>query len=148
MTFAWGIANDPDETQTTQMVQTKSDVRWHIEHLHRELKQVTGSEQCQCRTARAERTPIACCDAAGVSLKVKAIAMQTTVSAGKHLLVEALATGELRSPQMSAFQVIEAKNPGEKEGEPCPCSILPISDPIAGQAMCRGLCNLRANVTS
>src|SRR5258706_8394678 len=55
----WVIANDPDETQTTQMVQTKSDVRpksdvrWQIEQLHRELKQLTGSEKCQCRNARA-----------------------------------------------------------------------------------------------
>ncbi len=33
----------------------------HIEELHRGLKQLTGSEQCQCRAARAQRNHLACC---------------------------------------------------------------------------------------
>jgi len=102
----WGIANDPDDTQTTQMVQTKSDVRWQIEQLHRELKQLTGSEKCQCRKARAQRTHIACCYAAWVLLKAKAIAMQTTVSAVRTSVFKNWLRAELRSPQISAFNVI------------------------------------------
>ena len=102
----WVIANGPDETQTTQMVQTKSDVRWQIEHLHRELKQLTGSEKCQCRNARAQRTHIACCYAAWVSLKVKAIAMQIRVSAVRTSLFKNWLRAELRSPQFSAFTMI------------------------------------------
>ncbi len=108
----WVIANDPDETQTTQMVQTKSDVRpksdvrWQIEQLHRELKQLTGSEKCQCRNARAQRTHSACCYAAWVSLKVKAIAMPTIVSAVRTSLFKNWLRAELRSPQFSAFTVV------------------------------------------
>ena len=44
----------------------------HIEELHRGLKQLTGSEKCQCRAARAQRNHWACCYHAWVSLKVKA----------------------------------------------------------------------------
>jgi hypothetical protein len=34
-------------------------IRWKIEQLHREAKQVTGLERCQCRTARIQRNQIA-----------------------------------------------------------------------------------------
>jgi hypothetical protein len=89
-----------------QMVQTKSDVRWQIEQLHRELKQLTGSEKCQGRKARAQRTHCACGYAAWVSLKVKAIAMQTIVYAVRTSLFKNWLRAELRWPQISAFNVI------------------------------------------
>jgi hypothetical protein len=34
--------------------------RWKIEQFHREAKQLTGLEQCQCRKARIQRNHIAC----------------------------------------------------------------------------------------
>ena len=33
---------------------------WKIEEFHRELKQLTGIEDCQCRKARIQRHQIAC----------------------------------------------------------------------------------------
>lgn len=39
----WVIPNAPDETLTTQVAQTTSDVRWQVEDLHRDLKQLTGT---------------------------------------------------------------------------------------------------------
>ena len=68
----WVITNDPDEMLTTPVAQTTSDVRWQIEELHRGLQQLTGTAQCQCRSARSQRTHIACCYHAWVSLKVHA----------------------------------------------------------------------------
>jgi len=48
----WVITNDLDETLTTQVAEDMSDVRWQVEELHRGLKQLTGSERCQCRMGR------------------------------------------------------------------------------------------------
>jgi hypothetical protein len=33
---------------------------WKIEQFHRELKQLTGVEKCECRKARIQRNHIAC----------------------------------------------------------------------------------------
>ena len=51
----WVMTNDLDETMTAQVAQDTSDVRWQVEELHRGLKQLTGSEKCQWRGARAQR---------------------------------------------------------------------------------------------
>jgi hypothetical protein len=68
----WVVTNDPASTLTRQVVQDASDVRWQVEELHRSLKQLTGSERCQCRKARAQRNHLACCYHAWLSLKVQA----------------------------------------------------------------------------
>ena len=53
------LTNDltQDSTAETQEV---CAIRWKIEQLHREAKQVTGLETCQCRKARIQRNHIAC----------------------------------------------------------------------------------------
>jgi hypothetical protein len=55
----WVVTNDPaqDSTEATPEV---CGFRWKIEQLHRESKQVTGLEHCQCRQARLQRNPIGC----------------------------------------------------------------------------------------
>jgi hypothetical protein len=59
----------------TNAVQEVCDVRWKIEEFHRELKQLTAIEACQCRKARIQRNHIAC--ALLVWSRLKAIAYQT-----------------------------------------------------------------------
>lgn len=50
-----------DVTQhSTDDTQRACAIRWKIEQLHREAKQVTGLERCQCRVARIQRNHIAC----------------------------------------------------------------------------------------
>ncbi|MBF2096646.1 MAG: hypothetical protein IGR80_18070 [Synechococcales cyanobacterium K44_A2020_017] len=57
----WDGGRNIDITQTsTEAAQQESGVRWTIEAFHRELKQLTGVEACQCRKARIQRNPIAC----------------------------------------------------------------------------------------
>ena len=68
----WVIPNDLAETVTAQVAEEASDVRWQVEELPRGIKQLTGSEKCQGRAARAQRNHLACCYHAWVSLKVKA----------------------------------------------------------------------------
>jgi len=48
----WVISNHPAGTFTTSDIQNENAVRWQIEQLHRELKQLTGSEKCECRKGR------------------------------------------------------------------------------------------------
>lgn len=57
----WVITNDLSSTIKAQVVQDADDVRWQIEQLHRELKQLTGSEKCECRLQRSQRNHLACC---------------------------------------------------------------------------------------
>lgn len=50
-----------DKTQdSTQATTTICGVRWTIEVVHRELKQLTGIESCQCRKGRIQRNHIHC----------------------------------------------------------------------------------------
>lgn len=51
----WVITNDLDEIVTTQVTQEANDVRWQVGGFYRELKQLTGSEKCQCRKGRSQR---------------------------------------------------------------------------------------------
>lgn len=99
----WVITNCPDETLTTQVAQDVSDVRWQIEELHRGLKQLTGTEKCQCRKGRSQRNHLACCYHAWVSLKVKASALGKTLYQTKHDLLSDYLRAELRQPRIQAF---------------------------------------------
>lgn len=66
----WVITNRSPGSIDTLVVQKENQVCWRIEQLHRELKQLTGIEKCQCRKQRAQRTHMACCYQAWFSLKV------------------------------------------------------------------------------
>ena len=99
----WVITNCPDETLTTQVAQDANDVRWQIEELHRGLKQLTGTEKCQCRKGRSQRNHIACCYHAWLSLKVKAKALGKTLYQTKDDLLSDYLRAELTSPRIQAF---------------------------------------------
>jgi len=99
----WVITNCPDETLTTQAAQDVSDVRWQVEELHRGLKQLTGTEKCQCRKGRSQRNHLACCYHAWLSLKVKAKALGKTLYQTKHDLLSDYLRAELRQPRIQAF---------------------------------------------
>jgi hypothetical protein len=98
----WVITNDLDEALTAQVAEDSSDVRWQVEELHRGLKQLTGSEKCQCRAARAQRNHLACCYHAWVSLQVKAKELGQTLYALRSSLFNAYLRAELRHPRIVA----------------------------------------------
>lgn len=100
----WVITNCPDETLTAQVAQDANDVRWQVEELHRGLKQLTGSEKCQCRKARSQRNHLACCYHAWLSLKVKAKQLNKTLYQIKTDLLRDYLRAELRNPRIPAFQ--------------------------------------------
>ncbi len=49
------IATNDLSQDSTDVVQKVCKVRWKVEEFHRELKQLTGIESCQCRKGRIQR---------------------------------------------------------------------------------------------
>ena len=98
----WLITNELADTVTTQVAQDANDVRWQVEELHREFKQLTGSEKCQCRKARSQRNHLACCYHAWLSLKLYAQRMGQTVYQARTSLFSAYLRAELLCPTIPA----------------------------------------------
>jgi hypothetical protein len=96
----WIVTNDlaQDSTQDTQKV---SAVRWKIEEFHREAKQLTGIESCQCRSGRIQRNHIAC--ALLVWSRLKSLAYQSgqkTIYQIKHGLLREYLVQQLKNPSV------------------------------------------------
>lgn len=71
------VTNDLSQDSTGD-TRDQSAIRWKIEQFHREVKQVTGLESCQCRSQRAQRNHIAC--AMLVWVRLNHIAQETSRS--------------------------------------------------------------------
>jgi len=54
------IATNDFSENHTEGIKDICSVRWKIEEFHRELKQITGVESCQCRKAIIQKNHIAC----------------------------------------------------------------------------------------
>lgn len=98
----WIITNS-DAPLTTDDVQDADAIRWQGEQLHRELKQLTGIEKCQCRKQRAQRNHIACCYQAWLAIKVKATSLGKTLYALVNDLLYEFLRAELRDPRIPAL---------------------------------------------
>jgi SRSO17 transposase len=99
----WVITNHAPGSLSSQAVQDENALRWQIEQLHRELKQLTGSEKCECRKARSQRNHLACCYLAWLSLKVKALELDKTLYKIQHDLFSDYLRAELRHPRIPAL---------------------------------------------
>ena len=99
----WVMTNHPQGTFAASDIQKENAVRWQIEQLHRELKQLTDMEKCECRKARSQRNPIACAYLAWLSLKVKAQHWGKTLYAARRDLLSDYLRAELRDPRIPAF---------------------------------------------
>jgi hypothetical protein len=76
-------------------------LRWKIEQFHRETKQLTGLERCQCRKARIVRNHIACAILVWVRLKQVAWETRQTIYMVKKGLLSDYMRQQLRSPTVS-----------------------------------------------
>jgi len=101
----WVITNDPDSNLTVDVVRGRNDVRWDVECFHRELKQLTGIEKCQCRAAWAQRNHIACCYHAWLALKVHASKLKKTLYRAKNELLSDYLRAELKQPHIRALNL-------------------------------------------
>jgi hypothetical protein len=91
------VTNDMAQASTAA-VQEVCGWRWKIEQFHRETKQVTGLEGCQCRKARIVRNHIGCAILVWVCLKRVAQEAQTTIYQVKHGLLSDYMRHHLKSP--------------------------------------------------
>ena len=94
---AYIVTNDLTQTDPS-VAQEVCHLRWKSEQVHREAKQVTGLEKCQCRLARIVRNHIAC--AFLVWGRLTQVAHQTgqTISQVKHGLWEDYLRQQLKTP--------------------------------------------------
>ncbi len=93
----WVVTNDLAQG-STQEAQQESALRWKIEEFHREAKQLTGLEDCQCRKARIQRNHIACSLLVWVRLKSLAYQTSQTVYQLKHGLLHDYLVAQLKNP--------------------------------------------------
>jgi hypothetical protein len=75
-------------------------MRWYIEQFHREIKQLTGVEKCQCRRQRIQRNHIACALLFWSKIKQIAYATRQTVYQIKKGLLRQYLIRELKSPSI------------------------------------------------
>lgn len=94
------VTNDLAQDDT-QAAQNACGIRWKIEQFHRETKQLTGLEGCQCRKARIVRNHIACAILVWVRLKQVAHETKRTVYQVKHGLLSDYMRQQLKSPAIS-----------------------------------------------
>jgi len=81
-----------------EVVQDVCGFRWKVEQFHRETKQLTGIEGCQCCKARIVRNHIGCAMLVWVRLKQVAHETQQTIYQVKHGLLDDYLRQQLRSP--------------------------------------------------
>jgi hypothetical protein len=74
--------------------------RWKIEEFHRELKQLTGIQSCQCRKSRIQRNHIACAILVWTFLKKLAYLTGFSVYQLKHQSLSKYLTLELQKPSL------------------------------------------------
>jgi hypothetical protein len=91
------VTNDRTQHSTAD-TQEVCAIRWKIEQLHREAKQITGLESCQCRNARIQRNHIACALLVWIRLKELAYETKRTVYQIKYGQLSEYLIQQLKSP--------------------------------------------------
>jgi hypothetical protein len=87
----WIVTND------TRLV---CAIRWKIEQFHREIKQLTGIEDNQCRKARIQRNHVCCSMLVWVQLARHAKRLKQTLYQVKKGLLSDYLREQLRSPSV------------------------------------------------
>jgi hypothetical protein len=91
--------NDLSQSSTAQ-VKHQCSFRWKIEEFHREIKQLTGIEACQCRQARIQKNHLACALLVWTFLTKMAQRVSQTVYQLKANLLSDYLTQEIKYPSL------------------------------------------------
>ena len=94
------VATNDLAQASTDVVQQVCDVRWKVEEFHRQLKQLTGIEACQCRKGRIQRNHIACALLVWARLQVIAYQTHQTVYRVKHRMLSTYLIQQLKHPSV------------------------------------------------
>ena len=99
------IATNDLSQDSTDVVQKVCKERLQVEEFHRELKQVTGIESCQCRKGRIQRNHIACAILVWLRLKDLAYKSGQTIYQIKRGLLSNYLVQQLKRPDVPMFIV-------------------------------------------
>jgi hypothetical protein len=94
------IATNDLSQSSTDVAQKVCKIRWKVEEFHREIKQLTGIESCQCRKGRLQRNHIACAMLVWLRLKNLAYKIGETVYKIKHNLLSNYLIEQLKRPDI------------------------------------------------
>ena len=94
------VATKDLSQSSTNVVQEVCKIRWKIEDFHRESKQITGIESCQCHKARLQTNHIACAMLLWIRLKNLAYQTGQTVYQNKHRLLSNYLIQQLKRPSL------------------------------------------------
>ncbi|MEM9567671.1 MAG: transposase, partial [Cyanobacteria bacterium P01_E01_bin.34] len=83
---------------STNAAHQESGIRWKIEELHRELKQLTGVEACQCHKGRIQCNHIACALLVWARFKTLAYCSGVMVYQLKHRMFLQFLIAQLKYP--------------------------------------------------
>ena len=93
------VSNDLSQSDTS-VAQTACAWRWKIEHFHRETKQLTGLEKCQCRLPRIVRNHIACAFSVWIRLMRQAHETGQTLYQVKYGMFSEYLRKQLKTPSI------------------------------------------------
>lgn len=94
------ITNDLTQ-HNTHAAEKESNIRWIVEQLHREDKQLTGIECCQCRLERSQRNHIAIANLVWLRLKRLAYNSKKTVYQLKFSLLDEYMVQQLKNASLT-----------------------------------------------
>ncbi|MGD1875190.1 MAG: transposase [Mastigocoleus sp.] len=95
------VATNDLSQSSADVAQQVCKIRWKVEEFHREIKQLTGIESCQCRKARHQRNHIACAMLVWLRLKNLAYKIGQTVYQIKHNLLSNYLIEQLKRPEVA-----------------------------------------------
>jgi hypothetical protein len=93
------VTNDLNQSEAS-IAETVCAWRWKIEQFHREAKQLTGLEKCQCRLSRIVRNHIACAFLVWIRLMREAHETGQTLYQVKHGMLSEYLREQLKSPTL------------------------------------------------
>jgi len=93
----WIVTNDLSRDSTPGAREVRA-MRWKIEEFHREAKQLTGIERCQCRAGRIQRNHVACAMLVWSRLKHLAYQSGQTIYRIKRCLLHDYLVQQLKNP--------------------------------------------------
>jgi len=94
------VTNDLSQ-ENAKAVRAECKIRWKIEEFHREIKQLTGIEACQCRKEKIQRNHIGCAMLVWARLKNLAYQTKRNVYELWKSQYDQLVTGLLQNPVVS-----------------------------------------------
>jgi hypothetical protein len=99
------VATKDLSQSSRNVVQEVCKIRWEMEEFHREIKQITGIESCQCRKARLQGNHITCVMLVWIRLKNLAYQTGQTIYQNKHRFLSNYLIQQLKCPSLPMYLV-------------------------------------------